>query len=201
MPPVRTALLPAVVGCTLAALVVALPIATGAVPLVAVERTAVEQPLGPDGADLARERNAGTRADAAVAAVLAQREAEARAAEQARIAAERAAAEAAGRASRDARRDPRSVARVLLAERGWADQFGCLDSLWTKESGWDHTATNPSSGAYGIPQSLPAGKMAAAGADWRTNPVTQMRWGLDYIDAAYGSPCGAWRQSQAVNWY
>lgn len=200
MPHVRTALLPAVTGSVLAALVV-VPVATGVVPVAALERTAVEQPLGPDGADLARERNAGARADAAVAAVLARREAETRAVEQARVAAERAAAAAAARASRDARRDPRSVARVLLADRGWADQFGCLDSLWTKESGWDHTATNPSSGAYGIPQSLPAGKMAAAGADWRTNPVTQMRWGLDYIDAAYGSPCAAWRQSQAVNWY
>jgi len=70
-----------------------------------------------------------------------------------------------------------------------------------RESNWDHTATNPSSGAYGIPQSLPAAKMASAGADWRTNPATQVRWGVDYITQSYGSPCAAWRFWQANNWY
>jgi len=99
------------------------------------------------------------------------------AAEAARKAAlEKAAAERsrvrASRAARAASGDPRSIARALLAERGQADQFGCLDSLWQKESGWRVRATNPSSGAYGIPQALPAGKMASAGSDWRTNPRT-----------------------------
>ena len=66
-----------------------------------------------------------------------------------------------------------------------------------KESGWKHRASNPSSGAYGIPQALPGGKMASAGADWRTNPITQISWGLSYIKATYGTPCGAWAHSQA----
>jgi hypothetical protein len=70
-----------------------------------------------------------------------------------------------------------------------------------KESGWNHTAMNPSSGAYGIPQSLPGTKMATAGADWQTNPATQISWGLGYISGRYGSPCNAWAHSQAVNWY
>ncbi len=98
--------------------------------------------------------------------------------------------------------DPRSIARSMLASYGWGQgQFSCLDSLWTKESSWQIGATNPSSGAYGIPQSLPASKMASAGSDWRTNPATQIRWGLGYIQASYGSPCGAWAHSVATNWY
>ncbi|MCI9886854.1 transglycosylase SLT domain-containing protein [Micrococcales bacterium 31B] len=98
--------------------------------------------------------------------------------------------------------DPRSIARSMLASYGWADsQFSCLDSLWQKESGWNYRAMNPSSGAYGIPQSLPASKMATAGADYLTNPATQIRWGLGYIKDRYGSPCAAWSHSVAVNWY
>jgi hypothetical protein len=98
--------------------------------------------------------------------------------------------------------DPRDLARSMAARRGWgAGQFGCLDSLWTRESGWDRTASNPSSGAYGIPQALPGEKMAGAGADWRTNPVTQIRWGLQYIAASYGSPCAAWGHSRSHGWY
>lgn len=101
-----------------------------------------------------------------------------------------------------AQQDPKSVARLLAGDRGWADaQFSCLDSLWTKESGWNYAANNGSSGAYGIPQSLPGSKMASFGSDWATNPVTQIKWGLEYIAARYGSPCGAWAQSQATNWY
>ncbi|WP_461024863.1 aggregation-promoting factor C-terminal-like domain-containing protein, partial [Thalassiella azotivora] len=106
------------------------------------------------------------------------------------------------RASREAARDPRGVARVMAAERGWgADQFSCLESLWEKESNWDHTAANPTSSAYGIPQALPGSKMSSAGADWETNPVTQIRWGLGYIDDVYGTPCSAWSHSRANNWY
>jgi hypothetical protein len=98
--------------------------------------------------------------------------------------------------------DPRDVARALLPEFGFgADQFGCLDALWAKESGWSHTAANPSSGAYGIPQALPGSKMASAGADWATNPATQIRWGLGYIQARYGTPCGAWGHSESSGWY
>jgi hypothetical protein len=97
---------------------------------------------------------------------------------------------------------PRDIARVLLAEYGFsADQFGCLDSLYVRESNWNPYADNPTSSAYGIPQALPGSKMASAGADWATNPVTQIRWGLGYIRDRYGSPCGAWGHSQAVGWY
>ncbi len=98
--------------------------------------------------------------------------------------------------------DPRDIARALLAEYGWGvDQFGCLDSLWDRESHWNPFAENSSSGAYGIPQSLPGSKMATVAADWRTNPVTQIRWGLGYIADRYGSPCGAWGHSQGHGWY
>lgn len=86
--------------------------------------------------------------------------------------------------------------------RGWgADQFVCLVSLWQKESGWRVNATNSSSRAYGIPQSLPGSKMASAGADWQTNPATQIKWGLGYIAGRYSTPCGAWGHSQSVGWY
>ncbi|MBV2362864.1 lytic transglycosylase domain-containing protein [Streptomonospora nanhaiensis] len=98
--------------------------------------------------------------------------------------------------------DPKAIAQGMLADYGWgADQFSCLEPLWEKESGWDHTAQNPSSGAYGIPQALPGNKMATAGADWQTNPATQIEWGLGYIQDRYGSPCGAWEHSQANGWY
>lgn len=80
-------------------------------------------------------------------------------------------------------------------------QWQYLDALWHRESGWNHLAENPSSGAYGIPQSLPATKMAVVGDDYRTNPETQIRWGLAYIAARYGNPQGAWAHSERVGWY
>lgn len=82
-----------------------------------------------------------------------------------------------------------------------ADQWPYLDALWHRESGWNHRAENPSSGAYGIPQSLPATKMAVVGPDWRTNPETQIRWGLAYIAARYGTPEKAWEHSERRGWY
>jgi hypothetical protein len=98
--------------------------------------------------------------------------------------------------------DPRSIGRALLSDFGWSsDQFSCLDSLWTKESGWNIHADNPSSSAYGIPQALPGSKMSSAGSDWANNPVTQITWGLGYIQDRYGSPCSAWGHSQSHNWY
>lgn len=113
---------------------------------------------------------------------------------------ERAAVLAA--AQRNAIRDPRAVAQAMVADRGWSSaQFTCLNKLWNRESMWRWNATNPSSGAYGIPQSLPASKMASAGADWRTNPVTQIKWGLNYIADRYGTPCKAWAHSEATGWY
>lgn len=119
--------------------------------------------------------------------------------------ADAARAESLDRSSRSGARatgDPRSIARSMVAKRGWgSEQFGCLDKLWNKESNWLPTAKNPSSSAYGIPQSLPGSKMASAGADWRTNPATQITWGLGYIADRYGSPCSAWAHSRAHNWY
>jgi len=138
-------------------------------------------------------------------------EAKAAADTQAAAAAEAERQAAAERAARDAQRanilanaqkDPKAVAALMVAERGWGDaQFTCLVKLWTKESNWRWNATNRSSGAYGIPQSLPGSKMATAGADWRTNPATQIKWGLGYIANRYGTPCGAWAHSVRSNWY
>ncbi|WP_312349907.1 ubiquitin-like domain-containing protein [Actinomyces sp.] len=98
--------------------------------------------------------------------------------------------------------DPRAIAQSMVAARGWSDtEFQCLVSLWDRESGWNPYAANPSSGAYGIPQALPGSKMASAGADWQTNPATQITWGLGYIAGRYGTPCGAWAHSNSVGWY
>ncbi|WP_101386171.1 transglycosylase SLT domain-containing protein [Streptomyces sp. TLI_146] len=80
-------------------------------------------------------------------------------------------------------------------------QFAAFSNIVSHESGWDHTATNSSSGAYGLVQALPASKMASAGADWKTNPATQIKWGLDYMNDRYGSPVGAWNFWQAHHWY
>jgi murein DD-endopeptidase MepM/ murein hydrolase activator NlpD/cell division septum initiation protein DivIVA len=99
-------------------------------------------------------------------------------------------------------KSPKGIARDLLDNYGWsAAQFGPLEKLWTRESNWNVHALNRSSGAYGIPQSLPASKMAAAGADWHDNPATQIRWGLDYIKDRYGSPAAAWAHSERRGWY
>jgi hypothetical protein len=89
---------------------------------------------------------------------------------------------------------------------GWAgSETTCLDDLWTEESAgtWSPTVTNPASGAYGIPQALPADKMASAGADWQTSAATQISWGLGYIAGRYRTPCGAWsfERSHVPNWY
>ncbi|MFG1928137.1 hypothetical protein [Cryptosporangium sp. NPDC048952] len=90
----------------------------------------------------------------------------------------------------------------LLSEFGFAtSQMSCLEKLWDKESTWRETAKNPSSGAYGIPQALPASKMASVASDYLTNPATQIRWGLGYIKGRYSTPCGAWSHSQANGWY
>jgi uncharacterized protein YabE (DUF348 family) len=96
----------------------------------------------------------------------------------------------------------RQIGQSMAAARGWTgQQWTCLEALWTKESNWNHLAKNPSSGAYGIPQSLPGTKMATAGSDWTTNPATQIKWGLGYIAGRYGTPCAAWGHSQSVGWY
>lgn len=97
----------------------------------------------------------------------------------------------------------RELGQKLAAELyGWSgDEWLCLDNLWSRESGWRHTAENKSSGAYGIPQALPGDKMASYGADWRTNPDPQIRWGLAYVQGRYATPCGAWSHFLRKNWY
>jgi len=149
-----------------------------------------------------RAARASAQARDRAAAAAEQADQAAREAEQVRRAAAERARAAADAAARSAQRDPRGAARLLLADHGWSgSQFSCLDALWSKESGWNPRARNAGSGAFGIPQALPGGKMASAGADWATNPVTQIRWGLTYIADVYGSPCGAWAHSRAANWY
>jgi hypothetical protein len=154
---------------------------------------------------------------AAAARKAAARKAAARKAAAARAAARRAAELAAQRravrqqaAARQAPAPPpptrpsgsaQQIAMGMLGSFGWSSgQFSCLDSLWTRESGWSVTAQNPD-GAYGIPQAYPGSKMAGAGPDWQTNAATQIRWGLGYIKGMYGSPCGAWSHELATGWY
>jgi hypothetical protein len=95
-----------------------------------------------------------------------------------------------------------SIAYNMMGRFGFnpATYFGCLKNLWERESGWSYIAEN-ASGAYGIPQALPGRKMASAGADWQTNPATQIAWGLGYIKGQYGNPCSAWAFEEANNYY
>lgn len=134
-------------------------------------------------------------ADAAAAAAAAAKKAAADAAAAAEAARQQAVANTPAGA--------KATASSLAASRyGWgADQFRCLDSLWTKESGWDYRAVNANGGATGIPQALPGSKMATIAADWQTNATTQIQWGLQYISASYGTPCAAWAHSKASNFY
>lgn len=115
------------------------------------------------------------------------------------------------KASRSAARDSSdfavqssyTVAQVQAMARQMipADQFQCFSNIVNHESTWNYQASNPSSGAYGLVQALPGSKMASAGADWQTNPATQIKWGLNYMNERYDSPCGAWSFWQANNWY
>jgi hypothetical protein len=95
-----------------------------------------------------------------------------------------------------------AIAYAKMGPLGWGrEQYSCLVKLWDRESNWRVNAYNKSSGAYGIPQALPGNKMATAGADWMTNPETQINWGIDYIKNRYGTPCGALAHSDRLNWY
>ena len=95
-----------------------------------------------------------------------------------------------------------SIAYGLLPSFGFStSEFSCLQSLWNRESSWSFDAENPSSGAYGIPQALPGSKMASAGADWQTDPRTQIVWGLGYVKNVYGTPCAAWNFELANGYY
>lgn len=95
------------------------------------------------------------------------------------------------------------VAKALIAEKyQWPEeQYSCLNKLWTKESHWNYKARNKVSGAHGIAQALPATKMEVVGTDWRTNPVTQITWGLKYINERYDTPCKAWSKFKRSRWY
>ena len=97
----------------------------------------------------------------------------------------------------------KKVAQAILTEEyGFDDsQFSCLNSLWTKESHWNYKAHNYRSGAHGIAQALPAEKMSVVGTDWRTNPVTQIRWGIRYITMRYDTPCKAWSKWKSHRFY
>jgi hypothetical protein len=99
--------------------------------------------------------------------------------------------------------DPREIARQILKNKyGYGDSdFDCFNNIIIRESMWDIDATNPSSGAYGIPQALPGSKMATVGSDWRTNPATQIIWAIGYMEDRYGSPCAAWSFKRAHGWY
>ena len=95
-----------------------------------------------------------------------------------------------------------AIAYKKMGSHGWGmEQYSCLVKLWNRESNWRVNAFNASSGAYGIPQALPGNKMAVAGADWMTNPETQINWGLGYIQGRYNNPCGALSHSNQFNWY
>lgn len=97
----------------------------------------------------------------------------------------------------------RTYSQELFVHYSWSDgsQYPCLNSLWVRESNWTWNAINPSSGAYGIPQSLPGSKMASSGPDWMTDGLTQVQWGESYISAQYGQPCAAWAHEQKYGWY
>ena len=96
----------------------------------------------------------------------------------------------------------RSIGRSMAASHGWTGvQWDCLNNLWQKESGWSTRSSNSSGSAWGIPQALPGSKMKSAGTDWRTNPATQIKWGIGYIDNRYGTACKAWGHWQSHNWY
>jgi hypothetical protein len=135
--------------------------------------------------------------DAAAKKAAAEKAAEAR---EAKEAASRSARADAGDFAQQASysiSEVKSMAQQIVG----GGQFQCFSQIVERESGWNYQASNPSSGAYGLMQALPGSKMASAGADWRTNPATQIKWGLNYMNDRYGSPCGAWDFWQANNWY
>ncbi|MCU1538066.1 MAG: hypothetical protein JWP82_2417 [Humibacillus sp.] len=153
-------------------------------------RTAIAAAGARDAAELEAQQKAAAAKAAAVAK-----------AEAAKVAAEKAKQKVIA----DAKKDPQAAAKLLMVDQGWTSdtQYRCLVNLWNGESDWRWYAENASSSAYGIPQSLPAGKMAQFGDDYRTNPVTQIKWGLWYIKMSYGNPCNAWStwQARSPHWY
>jgi len=183
-------------------------IAVGATGLV-ISTGVFSQPLQVDGA--AAALSSSTPAKSMSRAELAEREQRAsRSSDDRRPVADRTKARALSNASGRAvtrtadlsDADPRALARALMPQFGMSSsQFGCLDNIWSQESGWNVHAANPTSWAYGILQALPGSKMASAGANWANNAETQIRWGLGYIRSRYGSACAAWSFKQGAGWY
>lgn len=163
-------------------------------------RQATAQQVSADAAAKKAAEEAARLKAAADAQAKADAEKAAKAAEAKRKAAEEAA-------NRDKARSvmaavsPGSVQEMALRIVGDQTQFECFSQIVKRESGWNYTASNPSSGAYGLVQALPGSKMATVGDDWRTNPETQIKWGLKYMNNRYGSPCGAWTFWQSHHWY
>lgn len=168
-----------------------------------------ERPTAADGSAAATKRAAALNQQGEEITRAAKQAAKAAAEAKAAQEAAKARAEAAKRARYAAlgyepgTTDPREIARQMMANKwGWgADQYTCLDNIVMRESMWQIDATNPSSGAYGIPQSLPGTKMATVAADWRTNPATQITWMLGYLKDRYGTPCGGWAFKASNGWY
>ncbi len=144
--------------------------------------------------------DAQAKADAEKAAQAAEekRKADEAAANRSKARSAMAAVETAAPAVKVAAGSVQEIAQGIIGDDA---QFQCFSQIVKRESGWNYTASNASSGAYGLVQALPGSKMASAGADWRTNPATQIKWGLGYMNSRYGSPCGAWSFWQSHHWY
>ncbi|MFE0174521.1 lytic transglycosylase domain-containing protein [Streptomyces sp. NPDC059002] len=161
----------------------------------AAKKTAAEEARKQAAASAIEKQQAAEKAEAAKKAA-AKKEREEKA--------ETKASRSSGRdASSFAPQSSYSVSQVQAMARQMVpgDQFQCFSNIVNHESTWNYKASNPSSGAYGLVQALPGSKMASAGADWQTNPATQIKWGLNYMNDRYGSPCGAWSFWQANSWY
>jgi hypothetical protein len=168
----------------------------------AIKQAIARQQAADQARRAAQARAAAAAARAAAARAAAARAAAAAAASAAATQQAQAPAAAAPAAPVSAQGAPQAIAQGMLGSYGWSSsQFSCLQPLWNAESGWNVSAANPTSGAFGIPQALPGSKMASAGPNWQTDAATQIRWGLGYIRSLYGSPCGAWSHEQAYGWY
>ncbi|MEU6821723.1 transglycosylase SLT domain-containing protein [Streptomyces atriruber] len=164
-------------------------------------------------ADTAAKKTAAEEARKQAAASAIEKQQAAEKAEAAQKAADKKEREekAEAKASRSSSRDASSFApqssytvsqvQAMARQMIPGDQFQCFSNIVNHESTWNYKATNASSGAYGLVQALPGSKMASAGSDWQTNPATQIKWGLNYMNDRYGSPCGAWSFWQANSWY
>jgi hypothetical protein len=175
------------------------------------ELTSVSQPqfTGESQSELSREEalraylaNQTKAQEEAAARKAAAKKAAEEAAARKKAAAKEAAEAAAKKVRAEESGTPEQIAQAMLSQFHWSsDQFSCLQPLWDRESGWNVYAYNPGSGAYGIPQALPGSRMASAGPDWQSSASTQIRWGLEYIQGTYGSPCAAWAHEEDDGWY